>query len=336
MRKLSSSNRSNWLKKLTSSREFSLLLIIIVLCAVIQLRNSNFLTANVINSILKNYSYTMTLSVGMLMVLLIGGIDISIGSTLAISGMCASLLMRAGVLPNAFCVFAVSTIVGAFCGWIIGLVISKGKVIPIIATLGFQYIWRGMSYLISDFKSVNASSMLQGYKQFAQSSTLGINNLVLITLAVYVIFFIVLRWTKFGRRIYAIGSNPEAAVVSGIRIDRIKIAVYTMMGAICGLCGSMYVSYYASSQNNMATGIEMDVIASCVVGGVSLSGGRGSVVGVLLGSLTIAIISKSLSLVGINPFWQQALKGAIILVAVVINATAQRNMEKRALAKREV
>lgn len=328
--------KNRLLKKLLSSREVSLLLVMIVLCAAIQLRNANFLTANVINSILKNYSYTMTLSVGMLLVLLIGGIDISIGATLAVSGMTASLLMRSGILPNCFTVFAASTVFGAICGCVIGLVISKGKVIPIIATLGFQYIWRGMSYLISDFKSVNSSSMHQDFKLFAQSSTLGINNLVLITLAVYILFFIILRWTKFGRRIYAVGSNPEAAVVSGINVDGIKTAVYTIMGAICGLCGSMYVSYYASSQNNMATGIEMDVIASCVVGGVSLNGGRGSVVGVLLGSLTIAIISKSLSLVGINPFWQQALKGCIILFAVIINVVVQRNMDKRALERREV
>lgn len=326
----------NKVKKLFSSREASLLLVLLVLCVAIQLRNSNFLTASVINSILKNYSYTMTLSVGMLMVLLIGGIDISIGATLALSGMTASLLMRSGMLTNCFEVFAVSTLVGTLGGFLIGLVISKGKVIPIIATLGIRYIYRGMSYLVSDFKSVNASDMLKSYKDFAQNSTLGINNLVLITLWVYVIFFIVLKWTKFGRRIYAVGSNPSAAVVSGIKVDRVKILVYTLMGSICGLCGSMYVSYYASAQNNMAMGIEMDVIASCVVGGVSLSGGRGNVVGVLIGSVTIAVISKSLSLVGINPFWQQALKGTIILAAIVINVIVQRNMDKRVLERREV
>ena len=326
----------NKVKKLFQSREASLLLVMLLLCAAIQMRNSSFLTSNVINSILKNYSYTMTLSVGMLLVLMIGGIDISIGATLALSGMTASLLMRSGMLTNCFQVFLVSTLIGTFCGWIIGLVVAKGKVIPIIATLGIRYIYRGMSYLVSGFKSVNASSMLLDYKNFAQSSTLGVNHLVLITLFVYILFFVVLRWTRFGRRIYAVGSNPSAAVVSGIPVDRIQICVYTIMGSICGLCGSMYVSYYASAQNNMATGIEMDVIASCVVGGVALSGGRGNVVGVLIGSATIAIISKSLSLVGINPFWQQALKGAIILVAVVVNVIVQRNMDKRVLERREV
>jgi len=324
------------MKKLIQSREASLLLVLVLLCLVIQMRNSSFLTANVINSILKNYSYTMTLSVGMLMVLLIGGIDISVGATLAFSGMTASLLMRSGILTNGFAVFAASTLIGTLCGLITGLVISKGKVIPIIATLGIRYIYRGMSYLISDFKSVNASSMLPDYKDFAQSSTLGINHLVWITLCVYAVFFVVLRWTRLGRRIYAVGSNPSAAVVSGIPADRIKIFVYTVMGSICGLCGSMYVSYYASAQNNMAMGIEMDVIASCVVGGVALSGGRGSIAGVLIGSVTIAVISKSLSLVGINPFWQQALKGAIILFAIVVNVIVQRNMDRRVLERREV
>ncbi len=326
----------NKMKKLFQSREISLLLVMIILCALIQMRNSSFLTASVMNSILKNYSYTMMLSVGMLMVLLIGGIDISVGATLAFSGMTASLLMRSGALTSCFQVFLASTLIGTFCGFLTGLVIAKGKVIPIIATLGIRYIYRGMSYLVSGFKSVNASSMLQDYKNFAQDSTLGINNLVLLTLGAYILFFIVLRWTKFGRRIYAVGSNPSAAVVSGIPVDWVKISVYTIMGSICGVCGSMYVSYYTSAQNNMATGIEMDVIASCVVGGVALSGGRGNVAGVLIGSATIAIISKSLSLVGINPFWQQALKGAIILVAVMVNVIVQRNMDKHILERREV
>ena len=255
-----------------------------------------------------------------------------------LGGKVAALLMP--VLGNSILTFLVSLLAGcgaaALCGVIIGIpaLRLRGDYLAIV-TLAFGEIVKSLFQNTSD-ESFGGTLGLETPRFDKQYLFIIAFALVLITLAVYVIFFIVLRWTKFGRRIYAVGSNPEAAVVSGIRIDRIKIAVYTMMGAICGLCGSMYVSYYASSQNNMATGIEMDVIASCVVGGVSLSGGRGSVIGVLLGSLTIAIISKSLSLVGINPFWQQALKGAIILVAVVINATAQRNMDKRALAKREV
>ena len=151
--------------------------------------------------------------------------------------------------------------------------------------------------------------------------------------AVMVVF---LKWSNLGRQIYAVGSNPEAAKISGIQLDRVKIIVYTINGGIAGLAGAMYTSFYASAQGNMADGAEMDVIAACVIGGVSLNGGQGSAFGVLLGAITVAIIGKSLSLVGIDAFWQQALKGAVILVAVVINVMVQRNAARKALEGREI
>lgn len=317
-------------------REISLLLVLVLLCAFIQFRNHNFLTFNVINGIFKNYAYTMVLSFGMLLVLLIGGIDISVGATLALSGMSAAILMKEGVLTSALSVYLVSTVIGLVCGVLIGLVITKGKVIPIIATLGFQYIYRGLTYAISDSDWVGTSEMTMGFKQFAQDSILGINHLICITIVVFVIFLIFLKWSNFGRQIYAVGSNADAAKISGIRIDRVKIAVYTINGAIAGLCGAMLTGYYATAQPDMATASEMDVIAACVIGGVSLDGGQGNAVGVLLGAITIAVISKSLSMVGINAFWQQALKGGIILCAVVINVLVQRAADRRALEGREI
>ena len=330
------SKKGGKLGEILRMREVSLLLVMILLCAVIQMRNNQFLTFNVINGIFKNYAYTMVMSFGMFLVLLIGGIDISVGATLALSGMTSAIMMKEGILVSAFSVYAVSTIIGLVCGLLIGLVIAKGRVIPIIATLGFQYIYRGLTYAISDSDWVGTSEMSMEFKQFAQGTTLGINNLICITIVVFVIAFIVLKWTDFGRQIYAVGSNADAAKISGIRIDRVKILVYTINGAIAGLCGSMLVGYYATAQPNMAVNSEMDVIAACVIGGVSLDGGQGSAVGVLLGAITIAIIGKSLSMVGINAFWQQSLKGGIILAAVVVNVLVQRAAERRALEGREI
>ena len=254
---------------------------------------------------------------------------------MALSGMTSALLMREGIITNVFMALLVSTAVGALCGAIIGFVIAKGRILPIIATLGFQYIYRGLTYVISDSKTVTSSSMPAQFKEFAQASTLGINNLVLITVVIYILFIFMMRWTQIGRRVYSVGSNAEAARITGIRVERVQILVYTVSSAIAGLCGAMFVAYYATSQNQQAMGMEMDVIAACVIGGVSLQGGQGSVFGVLLGALTIAVISKSLSLVGIDPFWQQALKGATILIAVVINVLTQRGMNRRMLAERE-
>ena len=324
------------LAEILRKREVSLLLVLVLLCGFIQFRNNQFLTYNVINGIFKNYAYTMVMSFGMLLVLLIGGIDISVGATLALSGMTASIMMKEGILTSALSVYAVSTAIGLVCGLLIGLVIAKGRVIPIIATLGFQYIYRGLTYAISDSDWVGTSEMSMEFKQFAQGTTLGINNLICITLCIFVIFFVILKWTDFGRQIYAVGSNADAAKISGIRIDRVKILVYTINGAIAGLCGSMLCGYYATAQPNMAVNSEMDVIAACVIGGISLDGGQGSAVGVLLGAITISVINKSLSMVGINSFWQQALKGGIILISVVINVLVQRAADRRALEGREI
>ena len=177
------------------------------------------------------------------------------------------------------------------------------------------------------------------FKKFAQQSTLtfgAINNMIFIVLVCYIVFFILMKWTRFGRRIYAVGSNPEAAAVSGINIDKYKFIVYTMMGAFSGLVGAMYTALYASAMSDMGVGMEMDAIASCVLGGVSMSGGQGSVVGVLLGALTMAVISKALPLVGISEFWQMAIKGAIILIAVIVNVVMQRTLQKNALKAREI
>ena len=330
----------NALKKgteLLRSREISLMLVMVLLCALIQWRSGGkFLTPTVINQLTQNYAYTAVLAFGMLLVLLIGGIDISIGATLALSGMSTCLMMRDGFITNPVLAFAFSTLVGTICGLFIGVVISKGKVIPIIATLGLQYIFRGLTYFIFKTQWVSSDKMLAGYKDFALGNFLGINNLFWIVLILFGVMIVFLKWTGFGRQIYAVGSNADAAKISGINIDRVKIIVYTLNGAICGLAGAMYTSLYASAQGNMATGAEMDVIAACVIGGVSLNGGQGSAFGVLLGAITIAIISKSLSLVGIDAFWQQALKGTIILVAVLVNVIVQRNAARKALEGRDI
>ncbi len=325
------------LGELLRSRETSLLLVMVLLCVVIQWRSGGrFLTANVIAQLTQNYSYIGVLSFGMLLVLLIGGIDISVGATVALSGMSTCLLMRDGVITSPLVAYLFSIAVGALCGLIIGLIIAKGKVIPIIATLGMQYIYRGLTYLVSGTLWVSSDKMLPGYKAFAQGSFLGINNLFWLVILVFAAAMIFLKWSGFGRQIYAVGSNESAAQISGIDIDRVKIVVYTINGALAGLTGAMFTSMYASAQGSMASGSEMDVIAACVIGGVSLNGGQGSAFGVLLGAITIAIISKSLSLVGIDAFWQQALKGAVILLAVLINAVVQRAAARRALEGRDI
>ena len=329
--------KDGFLRNLLRSRESSLLLVMVLLVAVIQWRSGGvFFSGTVISQLAQNYAYIAVLAFGMLLVLLIGGIDISIGATVALSGMSTCLLMRDGIITNPLVAYLFSILVGLVCGLVIGLVVSKGKVFPIIATLGMQYIYRGLTYFISGTLWVSSDKMLPGYKAFAQGATLGINNLFWIVIALFVVMIVFLKWTGLGRQIYAVGSNADAAKISGINIDRVKIIVYSINGAIAGLAGAMYTSLYASAQGNMATGAEMDVIAACVIGGVSLNGGQGNAFGVLLGAITIAIISKSLSLVGIDAFWQRALKGTVILLAVLVNLIVQRRAARKALEGRDI
>ena len=163
-----------------------------------------------------------------------------------------------------------------------------------------------------------------------------LNNVIVVSIICYIVFFVIMKWTKFGRNIYAVGSNEEAAQISGINVTNVKIAVYTIMGALAGLCGALATSVYASAQPNMQTSKEMDVIAACVIGGVSMKGGRGSVICALLGALVLSIISKALPLVGIDAIAQNTIKGVIIIAVIVLNVLTQRMMDKANLAKREL
>ena len=145
-----------------------------------------------------------------------------------------------------------------------------------------------------------------------------------------------MKWTTFGRRIYAVGSNADAARVSGINVDRVLIEVYTIMGLLAGIAGALSVSIYASAQPNMQYGKEMDVIAACVIGGTSMNGGRGSVIGTFLGALFYAVLAKALPLVGLDSIWQNLIKGVVVLAVVLINVLTQRTMDRAALERREM
>lgn len=329
--------RSLW-KKITSSREASLIIVLVVLCALIELRSPSFLSPQNIMEILKNNSVIMIMALGMLCVLLIGGIDISITSTLAFTGMTVGMLFKYQVIHSTLLGFLIAIAMGAACGFLIGLIISKGNVTPIIATMGFMYIYRGFAYLVANSEWAGADA-LGTFKDFALEAYLGfgvLNNVLVIVLICYIIFFIMLKWTKFGRNIYAVGSNAEAAEISGINVTRVKLAVYTIMGTLAGLCGALATTIYASAQPNMQSGREMDVIAACVIGGVSMNGGRGSVGGALLGALILSIIAKALPLVGIDSIAQNTVKGVIILVVIVLNVITQRMMDKSNLERREM
>ncbi|MBR0172560.1 MAG: ABC transporter permease [Lachnospiraceae bacterium] len=320
-------------KRLTASRETSLILILVILLILIQfLSGGTFLTGTNISQIFRNNTLTMLMALGMLCVLLTGGIDISITSILAFSGMTIGMLQKYNIVHNTLLLFLIATGIGLCCGLINGLIISRGCVAPIICTMGAMYIWRGLAYVISN----NAWASAQDVSGFSDFGKDGSTGPYIILLVAYVLFFVIMRLTRFGRRIYAVGSNPEAAEISGINVKNTLTAAYAIMGLLAGLAGALSVSIYASAQPNMQYGREMDVIAACVIGGVAMSGGRGSVVGTFLGALFYAIVAKALPLVGLEAIWQNLIKGIIILVVVLLNVITQRTIDRANLERREI
>ena len=299
------------IKKITGSREALLAIIVIVLFAVVTAISPSFLTPKSLMEMLKNNAVTMVMSLGMLCVMLVGGIDISIMSTLALSGMSIGMLLKYGHITSTLLAFIIAMAIGIACGLVVGLVISRANVPPIIATMGFMYIYRAMGYLVSHGGEWASAAALGDFKNFATTNFLGINKVIWVIIVCYVVFFFFMKWTRTGRRIYAVGF-------------------------LAGLGGALQVSVYASAMPDMQYGGEMDVIAACVIGGVSMSGGRGTVVGAFLGSIILATIAKALPLVGISSLWQNMIKGVIILLVVVINVILQRIADKNALKGREM
>jgi len=324
-------NKSLW-KKITGSREALLLAILVVMGIFISVLNPTFFSPVNIGQIFRNNALTMIMALGMLCVMLTAGIDISITSTLAFAGMSIGMLTKYNIVNNTFLLFVIAMVMGCFCGAMNGIIIAKGKVAPIICTMGFMYIWRGMAYVVCNSQFASGEDVRE-FAEFGKDGTIGP---YIILIVCYALFFWMLKWTKFGRKIYAVGSNAEAARISGINVDNTLISVYTIMGVLAGLAGALSVSIYASAQPNMQYGREMDVIAACVIGGVSMSGGRGSVAGTFLGALIISIIAKALPLVNVPSIAQNTVKGVIILVVVIFNVITQRMVDKQNLERREM
>lgn len=317
-------------------RELGMLLTIILVSVFVQLRNPNFLTLENINDMLTNTAILSILAAGMMLVIVTRGIDLSIGATLALSGMISALTVS--VYQNLHPILAIllGTVVGILCGGVVGLLVSKCSVLPIIASLGMMNIYRGLTFMISGGKWVSSYQMPQSFKAIATGSILGINTLVFIAIIIYVVFYYFVNYTRTGRQIYAIGSNPESARITGINNEKILFLVYIIMGALSGLAGVLWVSKFASAQGDTAMGYEMSVIAACVLGGVSMSGGFGKISGVIMGSVLLGILNNSLPLIKVSPFWQQAIQGVIILTAVIINTIVKRRVDKNNLLRRKI
>lgn len=319
-----------------SLRELGLLIFIVFLSVVVQFQNSAFLTLDNINSLLTNTAILGILAVGMMLVLVTRGIDLSVGSIIAFSGMVTALaVMNFPGIPPVLAIL-LGTVLGAAIGALTGVLVAWFDVLPVIATLGMMNIVRGLTYVVSGGRWVSSYQMPDGFKAIATGRTLGINNLIMIAILVYIVAFYFINHTRTGRRIYAVGSNPEAAAVSGIPKRRLIFLVYSIMGGLAGLAGVLWVAKFASAQGNTAIGYELQVIAACILGGVSITGGVGRLSGLILGTIMFGILANALPLTNVSPFWQQGIQGAVVLAAVLTNVMVRRNTQRTELRRRAI
>lgn len=328
---------------LQNVREICLLAVIVVLAILVNIRSGgNFLTSKNLSDMLVETSILVILTMGMMSVIITGGIDLSVGSTMALAGMVGTSVLRdsmndAGQGLHPLLIIALAIGIGMLAGLFNGVLIARLHVLPIIATLGTMNIYRGITYLVSKGSWVLQQDMTTSFMSVATGKALlGINNLIWIALVVFVLNFYFLGYSRTGRRIYAVGNSVESAAVSGINTKRITTLTYVITGGLAGLAGILYVCKYAASQGETATGYELNIIASCVLGGVSIAGGSGKVHGAILGAVLFGMLNNALPLLQISPFWQEAIRGLIILASIIINALVSRRSAHKALERRAI
>lgn len=292
---------------------------LILFSIIISIFNKDFLTVNNILNILRQTSINSIIAAGMTFVVLTGGIDLSVGSILAFSGAVCISMVSAGF--SVFLAVIVALIIGSIIGILNGIFISKGKLQPFIATLATMTIVRGATLVFTDGRPITSGGGkgAQAFRNIGAGYFLKIPIPIYIMAIVFLISYYLLKHMKFGRYVYSLGGNEEATKLSGINVDKVKIFVYGISGFLAALAGIVMTSRLSSAQPNAGVGYELDAIASVVLGGTSLTGGVGSVLGTIVGALIIGIINNALNLMNVSSYYQTMVKGIVILLAVLLD-----------------
>jgi ribose transport system permease protein len=310
------------------------LIALLLMVLALSLWSDGFFTLENGANVLRQIAVNVCLSLGMTLVILSGGIDLSVGSVLALCGAVTAGLLKNGLeIPSLgvlleFTVFG-AIVVGLSVGFLLGafngLMVTWFRIPPFVATLGMMSIARGLTQLYT--RGYPIGGLGASFAVIGTGTWLGIPVPVWIFSGLVGVFVLITVRTRFGRSVYAVGGNERAARLSGLRVDRIKLAVYAVAGLLAGVAGVVHTSRINSANPEAGFGYELDSIAAVVIGGTSLSGGRGSVLGTLLGCLIIGVLNNGLNTLRISPFWQQVVKGVVILVAVAIDKMSAREEE---------
>ncbi|GGB03127.1 ABC transporter permease [Brucella endophytica] len=312
------------MNRILKNREILLFGIIAILVAAFSTRAPGFSSPKNLAGIFNDTSILIILALGQMAVILTKSIDLSVAANLALSGMAVAMLNAAHPeLPLALLIVAAIGI-GAFLGAINGLLVWKIGIPPIVVTLGTLTIYRGMAFVLSGGGWVNAHQMTPGFLNTPRHVFLGLPVLGWIAIAIVIFIYVMMTRSFFGRALYASGGNPTAAIYAGIDVGRTRFFAFVLSGALAGLCGYLWVSRYAVAYVDIAAGFELDSVAACVIGGISTLGGIGTVAGTVLGALFLGVIKNALPVIDISPFWQMAISGAVIILAVIFNARAEK------------
>lgn len=300
---------------------YGILLALVVICAVLSFATPNFFTSQNLLIVLRQVSINGILAIGVTYVIIAGGIDLSLGSVVALTGVIAATFAHPGEYP-LMVPLLMALAAGVAVGGINGLVITQGRVVPFIVTLGMMTIARGLALVFSNGRPV--TNLSPGFNFIGSGDLLFIPMPILLFGLVVIGSYIILTYTRLGRYIYAVGGNEQAARASGINVNRVKLFAYIICSALAALAGIVLASRITTGQPNAGIAYELDAIAAVVIGGTSLLGGRGSVTGTVIGVLIIGVINNGLDLLNVSSYYQQIIKGAIIIMAVLVDRKNNR------------
>lgn len=290
---------------------------LILLVIIISALNSAFLEPSNLFNLLRQVSINGLIAFGMTFVILTGGIDLSVGSTLALSSAMVAILMVSGL--DSIIALLLGCIFGAVLGAVNGLLITLGKMAPFIATLATMTVFRGLTLVITDGNPITNLNGSYAFQLFGRGYFLGIPVPAVTMFVTFIILYILLHKTVFGRQTYAMGGNEKAAFISGIKVNKLKIMIYSLAGLMSAMAGAILTSRLNSAQPTAGMSYELDAIAAVVLGGTSLTGGKGRILGTLIGVLIIGVLNNGLNLLGVSSFYQQVVKGVVIIIAVLID-----------------
>lgn len=323
------------MSKLLKNRELLLVGAILVLIALIAWRFPPFVAPANLARVYNDTSILIILALGQMAVILTRCIDLSMAANLALSGMVAAMLNAAFPGLPIPVIILTAMALGAVLGMVNGALVWKLDIPPIVVTLGTLTIYRGLIFLLTNGKWINAHQMSDAFKSFPRADLAGIPVLSWLSVVMVAAMFLVMTRTPLGRAFFAVGGNPHAAVYTGIDVGRTRFFAYCLSGTLAGLSGYLWVSRYAVAYVDIAAGFELDIIAACVIGGISIAGGIGSVPGAVLGALFLGVIKNALPVINISPFAQMAISGMVIIIAVAVNARAERRKGRVILKKAE-